>query len=130
MLLDDTDILSAVKVWQHHPDFILSFLAKGLIDRKLFAAKILEAPVSARNLKSMKKQVAEKYGLSPEDAEYLMVYREVSNSAYSALTGNIMILDKHENLKDIRQASDINLSVLTKVVRKFFISYPKELVFN
>ena len=34
------------------------------------------------------------------------------------------------NLRDIRQASDINLSVLTKMVRKFFISYPKELVFN
>ena len=130
MLLDDTDILSAVKVWQHHPDFILSFLAKGLIDRKLFAAKILESPVTARNLKAMKQQVAEKYGLSPEDAGYLMVYREVSNSAYSALTGNIMILDKHGNLRDIRQASDINLSVLTKMVRKFFISYPKELVFN
>lgn len=130
MLLDDTDILSAVKVWQHHPDFILSYLAKGLIDRKLFAARILEAPLSQRKLKDMKVAVAKKFGISQVEADYLVVYREVSNSAYSVLTGNIMILDKHENLRDIRQASDINLSVLTKMVRKFFISYPKELVFN
>jgi hypothetical protein len=78
----------------------------------------------------MKREVAQKYGNTLKDADFLMVYREVSNSAYSALTGNIMILDKHDNLRDIRQASDINLSVLTKMVRKFFISYPKELVFN
>ena len=42
----------------------------------------------------------------------------------------INILYKNGKVKDIREASDINLSVLTKTVRKYFVCYPKELDFN
>jgi uncharacterized protein len=128
--LDDTDIFASVKSWHDHPDFILSYLAKGLIDRRLFAARITSRPISQSDLDDLKRKVIRQLGIDPGYVDYFVIHKEVSNSAYSGLTGNIFVLDKRGRIKDIRKASDINLSVLTKMVRKFFVSYPKELVFN
>lgn len=128
--LDDTDILSSVKAWQNHNDFILSYLAKGLAQRRLFAGRINSKPMSRRDISNLQDKVCAQLGIDHKQVGYFVVHKEISNSAYSELTGNILILDKDDRVKDIRQASDINLSVLTKLVRKFFVSYPKELVFN
>jgi uncharacterized protein len=128
--LDDTDILTSIKAWQNHTDFILSYLAKGLAQRRLFAGRINLKPMSKRDISNLQDKVCEQLGIDQKQVGYFVVHKEISNSAYSELTGNILILDKHDRIKDIRQASDINLSVLTKLVRKFFVSYPKELVFN
>lgn len=130
MSLDDSDILSSVKVWQDHPDFILSYLAKGLIQRRLFSVQITGQPVGDEQLAALKGQISRQFQISGEEAGYLLVHKEVSNSAYSELTGNIWILNKNREITDIGEASDINLSVLTQMVRKFFVSFPKELVFN
>jgi hypothetical protein len=128
--LDDTDIFASVKAWQNHPDFILSYLSRGLTDRRLFAARLLQKPVSQRELQVLRTQVCQQLEVEPSQSDYFVVHKGISNSAYSVLTGNINIIDKHGKIRDIRQASDINLSVLTKLVLKFFLSYPKELVFN
>jgi uncharacterized protein len=42
----------------------------------------------------------------------------------------LKILFKNGKVKDMGKASDINLSVLTKTVRKYFACYPKELDIN
>jgi uncharacterized protein len=128
--LDDTDIICSIKAWQNHSDFILSYLAKGLAQRRLFAGKINSKPMSNRDIARLQEMVCTQLGIDQKQVGYFIVHKEISNSAYSELTGNILILDKDDRVKDIRQASDINLSVLTKLVRKFFVSYPKELVFN
>jgi HD superfamily phosphohydrolase len=128
--LDDTDILSSIKAWQNHSDFILSYLAKGLALRRLFTGRINSKPMSNRDIASIQNKVCGQLGIDRKQVGYFFVHKEISNSAYSGLTGNILILDKEDRIKDIRQASDINLSVLTKLVRKFFVSYPKELVFT
>ena len=128
--LDDTDIFASVKAWQNHPDFTLSYLARGLTERRLFAARLMQKPMPRKELMGLKSRVCQQLELDPSLADYFVVHKGISNSAYSELTGNINIIDKHGRIKDIRQASDINLSVLTKLVLKFFVSYPKELVFN
>lgn len=128
--LDDTDIISSIKAWQNHSDFILSYLAKGLVQRRLFVGRINSKPMSSRDISNLQDKVCAQFGINHKHVGYFVVHKEISNSAYSVLTGNILILDKDDRVKDIRQASDINLSVLTKLVRKFFVSYPKELVFN
>ena len=128
--LDDHDIFSAIKVWQHHPDFILSYLANGLVERRLFAGRITDSPATDEEFGAVAERISRQLGVDMEETSYFLVNREVSNSAFSELTGNIFVLDKHDRIRDIRAASDIDLSVLTKLVRKFFLSYPKELVFN
>ena len=128
--LDDTDIFASVKAWRNHPDFILSYLARGLTNRRLFAGRITPKPVTQRELTDLKSRVSCQLEVDPTQVDYFVVHKEISNSALSEDSGNIYVLGKHGSIRDIRQASDINLSVLTKLVRKFFVSYPKELVFN
>lgn len=130
MDLDDNDIFCAVKCWQNHPDFILSYLAKSLINRKLFACKLTEEPMSRQELDILGRKIGEKLSVSSEELSYFLVHKEVTNSAYNKYSDEIYVIGKDSKVKDIRHATDINLSVLTKVVRKFFIGYPKELVVN
>jgi len=53
----------------------------------------------------------------------------LTNSAYSEKSGDILILSKKGKLKNIHDASDINLSALSTEVKKFFLCFPKELDF-
>ena len=39
-MIDDYDVLSAIKSWTLHPDKILSVLCKGIINRRLLKSKI------------------------------------------------------------------------------------------
>ena len=106
--LDDTDIISSIKAWQNHSDFILSYLAKGLVQRRLFVGRINSKPMSSRDISNLQDKVCAQFGINHKHVGYFVVHKEISNSAYSVLTGNILILDKDDRVKDIRQASDIN----------------------
>jgi len=64
--------------------------------------------------------------MSHREAKYLVVSDSVSNYAYSDMDDRITIMDKHGNTRDIAEASDIlNISVLSKTVRKYFLCYPR-----
>ena len=43
-LLDDTDLLAALKQWRNHSDFVLSKLCEMLLDRKLLHIKLKNKP--------------------------------------------------------------------------------------
>src|SRR5690554_3755238 len=44
--LDDSDIMSALKVWTNHEDFVLSTLCKKLLGRELFRTEMRTTPFS------------------------------------------------------------------------------------
>lgn len=129
-LLDDNDILTSVKEWQLHPDPVLSRLAYNLINRKLFHIKLMDTPVSEKwkekKLNEITRQITGDSSLS----SYFLMTGEITNSAYNQNSENIKILFRNGKVKDMGKASDINLSVLTKTVRKYFACYPKELDIN
>ena len=129
-MLDDNDILTALKEWQFHSDPVLSYLSKNITQRRLFKIKLDEKPVSSLWTKKMLKQIKNKYNLTEKEANYLFMQGEITNNAYNRNTENINVILKNGTVKEIREASDINLSVLTKTVRKYFACYPKELDFN
>jgi len=129
-LLDDNDILTSVKEWQTHADPILSNLAKCLINRKLFRIKIFDRPVSGLWKEKMLKLITAKITNDRILAPYFLITGEITNNAYNSHTENIKMLLKDGTVKDLSRASDINLSVLTKTVRKYYACYPKELDIN
>ncbi len=125
-LLDDNDILASAKVWCNNSDRVLSMLANGLVNRKLFSVELDNQPFSAERVAEIRGIVKEKLDMSPQEAEYLVVSDSVSNYAYSDMDDRITIMDKHGNTRDIAEASDIlNISVLSKTVRKYFLCYPR-----
>ncbi len=127
-LLDDYDIFASIKVWMKHPDKILSTLCKCLVERKLFRIEMKKEKIDA----SYKKQLIEKamklYKVSEKEAAYYVVSGEVENSAYKPNNVKINILMKDGSVMDIAQAGDqLNIEVLSKTVKKYFICYPKTL---
>ncbi len=123
--LDDYDIMGAIKVWQFCDDKILSNLSKRLINRKLFKIKISKEQFSEADVVAKKEAIAEKMGITLEEANYFVHTSKLVNNAYNQEKQTINLLMKNGNTIDLTEASDnLNISALTKPVEKYFICYP------
>ncbi len=127
--LDDGDIMSAIKSWIYHEDYILSALAKALYDRDLLHIELQKESFDKNLIKEIRKKVKTLYNLQNADEVSYFVYTDViENHAYSITDEKINILYSGNEIRDISKASDIlNLSVLGKNVRKNVLCYPKSL---
>src|SRR5690606_14692371 len=126
--LDDVDILASIKVWENHPDRTLSLLCKGLMNRQLNQVEMSNEKPEGGMLSKLKEAAIEYYRVPEEEISYFVYSKTISNSAYQVGDGNIKILMKNGVIKDITQASDLsNLEVLSKKVKKYIVSFPKEL---
>ncbi|WP_430810818.1 MULTISPECIES: HD domain-containing protein [unclassified Carboxylicivirga] len=127
-LLDDDDIMCSIKAWTLHPDVVLSSLAKGFVNRRLWRIHLQNEAFDMARVKELKAVACEAYGLKAQDADYLVFTDAITNNAYSVQDDKIEILYKNKELKDIAKASDmLNLSVLSKTVRKHYLCYPKQI---
>ena len=126
--LDDNDILASAKTWCNHKDPVLSMLSYGLVNRKLLSVELADAPFETERIDALRNKVAKALSISMGEAEYLVVSDSVSNFAYSDLDDRISIMDKKGNIRDIADASDmLNIAVLSKTVRKYFLCYPRNM---
>lgn len=126
-LLDDSDITSSIKEWMTHEDPVLAGLSARLVNRKLMKIKISAHPYAGSALNDLRTKVMSGLGLSEEETDYFVSVGEMTNKAYQPEEEAILILYKNGKLKDIRDASDINLEGLTKTVRKHFVCYPAKI---
>ena len=125
--LDDYDIISAMKSWQHHEDFVLSNLCEMIIDRQLLKVKIKKKPIKEDILFTHLKSLMDKYNITEDEAKYFVFTGEISNQAYTRSKQNIKILYKSGKVDDVVKASDqLNLKALSKKVTKHYICYPKQ----
>ena len=101
-------------------------LADGLVNRTLFSVELNNHPFNKERIDILRNRVANHMGILEDEAAYLVVSDSVSNFAYSDMDDRITILDKRGLARDIADASDIlNISVLSKNVRKHFLCYPR-----
>ncbi|MFJ1430953.1 HD domain-containing protein [Capnocytophaga canimorsus] len=127
-LLDDNDIISAMKEWQFHSDFVLSSLSKMLLNRDLPRVKLRKTSFEKEKIASRLQQVQQLYGISEQEAQYFVFSGEVSNIAYNEKRQNIYILTKTGKILDVAKASDqLNLEALSERVVKNYLCYPKDL---
>lgn len=129
-LLDDNDILISIKEWQLHPDKTLSTLASSIINRRLYKTRLQSNPFTDKTKNKLKMLITDKITDDENLSDYFLMTGEIINNAYNKHLEKILVLDKTGKTKDIRQASDIDLSALTQTVRKYYLCYPKELDFN
>ncbi|MFV8839346.1 HD domain-containing protein [Salinimicrobium soli] len=125
--LDDYDILSAMKEWAHHDDFVLSNLCKMIINRDLLKIKLRKNPIKEERLESHIQKLKDKYGISEREAEFFVFSGDISNLAYKQEDEKIHILYKTGKVTDVVKASDnFNLEALSRPVTKYYICYPKQ----
>lgn len=126
--LDDNDIIASAKVWADHEDFTLAFLCRSMLNRELYRIEIQNEPFEADYLDRIRQAVMEEMKVEEEVIDYFVFTDSVSNYAYMPDEPQIKILGKNNQLTDIAKASDmLNLSVLAKTVRKYFLCYPKNI---
>lgn len=127
-LLDDSDILGALKSWQFHSDNVLSTLSSAIVNRKLFNIKQVSFEEQQRILTEKRKEFQELYNISPELIDYYVFGEKLTNQAYSKKATPIKILGKDNQLSDVLEASDqLHLKALSEPVTKYFVCFPKKL---
>ena len=104
--LDDFDIISALKSWQDHPDFILSSLSKMIINRDLLKIKLSSEKVTSEELLPLKERFVLENGITLAEANYFIFRGKIKNQAYSKEAEPICILKKDKTIEDIVDASD------------------------
>ncbi|KQC29172.1 HD domain-containing protein [Flagellimonas eckloniae] len=126
-LLDDIDILGALKSWQFYDDFVLSKMCKMLLNRTLLNVNIKNTPIDARWSAERLKTTTQVYGITAEEASYFVFKGEISNKAYNENHQAINILKKNGKVTDVLKESDqLSLKALSKTVTKYYSCYPKE----
>lgn len=128
-LLDDNDIMSSAKAWTSHHDPVLTRLCKNLVNRNLSRIEIVDRPFAGRYIQEIRSAVRDAYGITDGEVDYFVYHDQVSNYAYSPGDEHIHILYPGNVLKDISMTSDLlDISVLSKTFRKYFLYYPKDLI--
>ncbi len=115
ILVDDSDVWSAVKTWSQHEDRILSFLASNLINRRLGKVIIQNEPFTEEQKSQLCRYKTE------EEKRSFTHSAELHNKAYNFSDTGINVLFKDGSVKEICEASDqLDRSFLAKEIRKYF----------
>ena len=131
-MLDDDDISIAVKMWMEHRDTALSRLAAHLSHRCLFRIEIQNEPFADEHIESLRPEITKLYGIPDEQASYFVRSGILYNHAYNSADAdeNILVMQNGQAV-DLTAASDLeNLFGMSKAVEKYFLCYPKELIFQ
>jgi HD superfamily phosphohydrolase len=127
--LDDYDVISALKSWQFHDDFILSTLSKMIINRDLLKVKLSADKFSNESVEALKDRFSVLNNLSQEECTYFIFKGKIKNQAYNNATEPIQILKKDKTIEDVIEVSDqLNLKALAKPVTKYYLCFPKQLL--
>jgi hypothetical protein len=128
-LLDDFDVMGAIKSWQFNDDFVLSSLSKMIINRDLLKISMLDEKPNNEKLDDLKSKIATLYHLSDKEAAYFVFKGKLKNQAYNRESEPISILKKDKTVENLVDSTDqLQVKALSKAVTKYFMCFPKVLL--
>ncbi|HET6999904.1 MAG TPA: HD domain-containing protein [Puia sp.] len=130
-MMDDNDILSALKHWMKETDPVISNLSAMLINRRLLKAKLQAEPFDNNMLEKYLNEAAPLLNISKKDAGYFVFTGEHNNTTYDPTDERINILFKDGTVRDISQVDNALIHrSLSTAVKKFYICYVTGESFN
>jgi HD superfamily phosphohydrolase len=124
--LDDHDIWSALKVWMHNDDKILSILSEDIINRNIFKVEVFEEKISKERIYELRRSISKSLNITERETDYFINIDTVQKDMYDTDDDSITILYKDGTTKDIVDASDLlNVALLSKKIRKYYICYQR-----
>lgn len=122
--LDDSDILSAIKVWVDSDDFVLSKLSQCFVDRNLFKIEITTSTIDENTMNQYIKKYINCWSISEYDANFFIFSRNIVTNVYNEKDHSIDILYNDGTIKNILEASDLlNIQLLSKNAEKHYLAY-------
>lgn len=126
--LDDSDVLGALKSWQHHDDIVLSTLSSSIVNRKLFHIRNVQKDELDIQLNLLRSEFQRQNNCEESLLDYFIFSGKLKNQAYNKDAEPIRVLKKNGEVINILEASDqLHLNSLSVLVTKYFICYPKTL---
>ena len=127
--LDDFDIMSAIKAWQHHEDYVLAELCRMIINRDLLKIRLHAEKPDKAKVQELRTVLMQQQGLTEKEVKYFIFEGKIKNQAYNKTGEPIRILMKDRTVEDVADASDqLNLKALSKPVTKYYLCFPKQLL--
>ena len=124
--LDDSDLLSAIKVWANSGDKVLSVLCECFNNRQLFKGKLLSSSLTEAKRQALCNEYVARFGVSHTEAEFFFVEHVSTSNTYSEKGEAIDILYKDGSVRDIAEASEmLNMETLTYKPQKIYLFYLK-----
>lgn len=124
--LDDSDVISALKLWQSHEDKTLSLLSQFIIQRKLPSSLIISEPISNEKVEQIKNEVKKLYSI--EDAGYFVHQKELSVLAYNDTKDPIKLLLKNGKILELQKADNqVLVKDLRKKITRYHLCIPREI---
>lgn len=120
--LDDHDVMFMLKCSQDHPDEILSYLARSIIDRRLFACELQNETFDKSRIQKLKVTLVDKFRLSIEDVSFLVLQGQESNITYTTEKAQIKVLTKSQEVLPL--SAILKTSVAPRMI-KHYLCYPK-----
>ncbi|QII71698.1 HD domain-containing protein [Apibacter sp. B2966] len=124
--LDDSDVISALKLWQSHEDKTLSLLSQFIIQRKLPSSLIISEPISNEKVEQIKNEVKKLY--SVQDVGYFVHQKELSVLAYNDTKDPIKLLLKNGKILELQKADNqVLVKDLRKKITRYHLCIPREI---
>ena len=121
-MLDDSDLLSAIKVWSTLQDTTLRELCLAFTNRRLFKGERINDALSNEQRLGLIKRYTEQFNISEQDAEFFFVEHVSTSNTYSENGESIGIFFKDGSVRDIAEASDmLNMETLTYKPQKRYL---------
>ncbi|MCQ2345460.1 MAG: HD domain-containing protein [Paludibacteraceae bacterium] len=121
-LLDDSDVLCAIKAWMSAEDKVLRLLSTAFTNRQLYKGRLLTEPLNEEEKRMMRCYYTDKLGINEKDADYFFVEHILTSNTYSEKDDSIDILYNDGTVRDIASASEIlDLKALTRKPKKLYL---------
>ena len=124
--LDDSDIISALKLWQANEDKILSLLSQFIIQRKLPFSCIISEPISKDKLLKLENATKELFDI--EDGKNFVHQKDLSVLAYNDKKDPIKLLLKNGEIIELQKADNqVLVKDLRKKITRYHLCMPREI---
>ena len=122
--LDDSDVLSSIKVWQDDEDATLSLLCRMMVRRRLYKVILSRDPLDGAE-ERMRHAVQTELGIPEDQLHYFVAVGQTSNHTYNRADEHILICGKDGAVRDLSDVDDPLVSqTLALPVVKNYICYP------
>ena len=124
-LLDDYDIISSLKEWQHHSDFVLKDLSTRILNRHLLKIRIQNTPFTEAQILE-KKALLSSWNLNPKQLDNYVFSGSISNQAYEPDNETINILTKSGKVSSLQEESELFVgNSFSNIESKFYLCFAK-----
>lgn len=125
-MLDDNDVLSAIKCWMSSSDRTLAILSDNFINRRLPGIEIRRDRISDAEILECRKRVQKEMKLTEEESTYFVMSGKLSSRTYARGRDKINIMYSNGVVRDIAEVSDVfELQNISDKDNRYYLCCPK-----